>query len=147
MDEVKAPDGASKKKKSSNMSVTIRFNRTFFMVALAVIVLVVVFFLGSSYGANQEKGKSGSSSRTNSSLINQNRWTAVGTVQEVSDSQIKVKDSRDQIKEASITKETKIVDRKGTDLSAKDIKKDQRVIISGEKDGDKLTATRIRIQQ
>ncbi len=123
---------------------------------VSVIVLLVTFIAGVNYGENRQANHKTSESsdgrgRSNSlSSAAQSRWTSVGTVQEVSEKQIKVKDSRNETKEAAITKDTVIVDRKGTKLSAKEIKKDQRVIISGtkdEKDKNKLTATRIRIQQ
>lgn len=133
-------------------AVTIKLNRKTFTVAAGVVVLVGVFILGTVYGMNrQEKAdnkKNPFSSRT-TPATNSNRWTSVGTITEVSDSKIKVKDSRDQEKEATITKDTQIVNRKGDKLAAKDLKKDQKVIVSGEKDAKddkKLTVTRIRLQ-
>ena len=134
------------KKKRASRSVTLKLNLNFFYVAIAIVVLVVVFFLGRASSDTDSKSTAKDSPLSASSR-SQNRWTSVGNVEEVSDAKIKVKDSRDQVKEASITKDTKIVDRKGTNLKASDIKKAQRVIISGEKDGEKLIATRIRIQQ
>lgn len=121
---------------------------------VVLLLLGGTFVAGMNYGENKQKKHQTKSladlSKSSPSAALQNRWTSVGTVQEVSDSKIKVKDSRNETKEASITKDTIIVDRKGTKLTAKDIKKDQRVIVSGtkdEKDKNKLTATRIRIQQ
>ena len=149
-DIVSAPQDAPQKPKKSK-HITFVFNRNAFYIASAVIVLVVVFFLGSAYGSrNESKTTKLTDPKTAASRATQNRWTSIGTVQEVSDTKIKVKDSRDEVKEATINKETKIVDRKGTTLKPSDIKKDSRVIISGtkdEKDEKKLTATRIRLQQ
>ncbi|RTK95082.1 hypothetical protein EKI60_01350 [Candidatus Saccharibacteria bacterium] len=147
MDDITVRDSNDAPKKSKrSKNVTFVFNRKAFYVASAIVVLVVVFFLGSAYGSKKDgkASNAGSSPRSSSSS---NRWTSVGTVQEISDAKVKVKDSRGQEKEAEINKETKIVDRKGTALKPADIKKDSRVIVSGEKDGDKLTATRIRLQQ
>lgn len=148
MDEGQSPH--SKK----NKTMTLKVNRKLFLVLLAVAVLLVTFFIGKSYGVSQQKEADKKNnpltSRTNGNSSVSNRWTSVGTVIEVSDKSIKIKDSRDQEKTASITKETKIVNRKGESLSAKDLKKDQKVIVSGtkdEKDEKKLTATRIRLQQ
>lgn len=115
-------------------------NRNLFLIGSAVLVLVVVFLLGSAYGSNKQKHKVSSSLQNTRSSQLANRWTALGTIVEVSDSQIKVKDSRNQEKTAAITKDTKIVNRQGDTLKPSDLKKDQRVITSGEKDGDKLTA-------
>ncbi len=114
-----------------------------------VLVLAVTFLLGNSYGMHRQKNstKNKLSSANGSALLSANRWTSVGKITEVSDSKIKIKDSRDQEKEAEINKDTKIVNRKGDTVTAGDLKKDQSVIISGEKDGDKLKATRIRLQQ
>lgn len=137
-------DAPKKAKKSKN--VTFVFNRKAFYAVSAAVVLVVVFFLGSAYGSKKEDKASNASTSARSSSAS-NRWTSVGTVQEISDSKVKVKDSRNQEKEAEINKEAKIVDRKGATLKAADIKKDSRVIVSGEKDSNKLIATRIRLQQ
>ena len=122
-----------------------------------LIVAVIGLVLGGVYYAGVKKGESRSkaaSSKLTSSTAKKandtasNRWTSVGTVLEASADSIKVKDSRGETKQAKITKDTVVVDKKGTKLSAKDIKKDQRVIVSGTKDTkNNLTATRIRLQQ
>ena len=150
MDDTTAGESRGEPKKTrKSKNVTLIMNRRMFTILVVVLVLVVVFFLGSAYGSRKSdsKGNSSGASSNSDRPSTSNRWTSVGTVQEISDSKIKVKDSRDQEKEAAINKETKIVDRKGTVLKTSDIKKDQRVIVSGEKDGDKLVATRIRLQQ
>lgn len=135
--------------KKTERSKTITLNRNLFFVCLAVLVLILVFFLGSAYGGNKQQDNTNrrESSDSARSASSSSRWTSVGTVLEISDSKIKVVDSRKQEKTAEITKDTKIVNRKGETVKTSDIKKDQRVIISGEKDGDKLNATRIRLQQ
>lgn len=157
MEDVRVPQKsdeapAAAKSKKKNRTVTFRINRNVLFVGIAVIFVIGVYFLGVHQGQKKAKPSTQSPAsldRANAAATS-NRWTSVGTVQEVSDSSIKVKDSRDEVKQAAITKDTKIVNRKGEQLKASDIKKDQRVIISGtkdEKDKNKLTATRIRLQQ
>lgn len=131
--------------------ITLRVNRDLLTIGIAIVLIVVAYMVGVQNGEDKAKknGKAGSSDITRqSSASMSNRWTSVGMVQEVSDRAIKVKDSRNEVKDAKITKDTSIVDRKGAKLTTKDIKKDQRVIVSGTKDDkNTLTATRIRIQQ
>ena len=139
------------KKSKRKRIVTLRINRDLLMVIIAAVLILVAYLVGVQNGEDKSKksAKAGLSdiSRQSSEALS-NRWTSVGTVQEVSDATIKVKDSRGETKDAKITKDTNIVDRKGTKLAAKDIKKNQRVIVSGTKDDkNNLTATRIRIQQ
>lgn len=141
------------KKSKKNRTLTLKINRDVLIILIAIVLAVVTYFIGYHNGQESDKkGRAGSlsdMSRQNSESLS-NRWTSVGTVTEISDSKIKVKDSRGDTKEAAITKDTIIVDRKGTKLATKDIKKDQRVIVSGTKDTkdkNKLTTTRIRIQQ
>ncbi len=140
---------ANKTKK--NRIITLRINRDILMVAVAVLLIVAAYFVGVNKGENKSKNtrKDGLASLTSRTAeSSSNRWTSVGSVQEVSETAVKVKDSRGKVKDAKITKDTAIVDRTGTKLTTKDIKKDQRVIVSGTKDAkDVLTATRIRIQQ
>lgn len=147
MEEAQAPAKKTKK----NKTVTLKVNRDVLAVIIAVVLIGAAYFIGFHNGQEDAKKNPSSSaaslSRQNGESVS-NRWTSVGTVQEVSDNSIKVVDSRKETKQAKITKDTTIVDRKGTKLTAKDIKKDQRVIISGTKDDkNNLTATRIRIQQ
>lgn len=139
------------KSKKKNRTVTLRVNRDVLMVLVAVVLIASAYFIGVNKGENKtsKTAKNGlSSTAEKNAATSSNRWTSVGSVEEVSESNIKVKDSRNEVKDAKITKDTSIVDRKGTKLTAKDIKKDQRVIVSGTKDDKNvLTATRIRIQQ
>lgn len=147
MEEAQTPAKKTKK----NRTVTLKVNRDVLVIVIALVLIIAAYFVGfqkgETKGKNDRSSSLSSSSRQNGESVS-NRWTSVGTVQEISDSSIKVVDSRKETKQAKITKDTTIVDRKGTKLTAKDIKKDQRVIISGTKDDkNNLTATRIRIQQ
>lgn len=153
MEDVSVPvKNESSKKPKKNRTVTLKINRDILVIIIAAVLVIAAYFVGVHNGREQAKKDRTSSlsnlERGNNPASASNRWTSVGTVQEASDNSIKVVDSRKETKQAKITKDTTIVDRKGTKLAAKDIKKDQRVIISGTKD-DKgnLTATRIRIQQ
>lgn len=139
------PSSPSKSKKLHRVR-KVATNRKFLMILAAVVVLAGTFYAGSVYGASQEKKDSKSASSADATTRS-SRWTTVGTVVEVTDKKIKVKDSRDQEKEATVSDDTQITDRKGNKLTIGDIKKDQRVIVSGEKDGNNLKATRIRLQQ
>ena len=148
MDDIRKPNNTKLvKPKKPEKTLTIKVNRKLFIAIVAIVVLVGVFFLGSAYGSHKQKKQSTNSLSNVSRSAFSNRWTAVGTIIEASESEVKIKDSRDQIKTASINKDTKIVDRKGTEVPAEDLKKDQRIIASGEKDGDNLTVTRVRLQQ
>ncbi len=121
------------------------------IVAIIGLVLGGVYYAGIKKGESRSKAANSKLSSSTTKKANDtasNRWTSVGTVLEVSADSIKVKDSRGETKQAKITKDTVVVDKKGTKLSAKDIKKDQRVIVSGTKDAkNNLTTSRIRIQQ
>lgn len=134
--------------KKKGRAITIRLSLRVAIVCGIILLLLASFVSGTIYGEHRQKQAKYTNPRShNASNVSSNRWASVGTILEVSDSEIKVKDSRNQEKVAKITKDTKIVDRKGTNLTTKELKKDQRVIVSGEKDGNKLTATRIRLQQ
>lgn len=137
-------------KPKKSRTVTMKVNRDVLTIGIALLLVVAAYFVGYHNGQNHPSNKNSlttsDSVRQNASAAS-NRWTSVGIVTEVTESSIKVKDSRGQIKDAKITKDTTIVDRKGTKLTTKEIKKDTRVIISGTKDGNTLSATRIRIQQ
>lgn len=118
------------------------------IILLVILLIIISFIAGCKYGSSREKSKienTKSTSKTSNSATS-NRWTAVGLITEVSDTQIKVVDSRKKEYVAEINKDTAILDRKGTKLSKSDLKNDLKVIISGEKDNDKLKAIRIRIQ-
>lgn len=150
MSDVIENDSKTPKSKNKRM-VTLRISREVLIIIIAAVLILAAYFVGVKNGKdsiNKSRRENSSDLAKRDSSASSNRWTAVGNVQEISDTNIKVKDSRDEVKDAKITKDTTIVDRKGTKLAAKDLKKDQRVIVSGTKD-DKgaLTATRIRLQQ
>lgn len=145
MNETSQP---AEKPKKLHRARRVAKNKKFRRGVVIILAAVGIFLLGTWYGINhQKKAQKSALENRSSSAATSNRWTAVGTVTEVSSDKIKVKDSRGQDKEASITKETKIVNRKGEQKSVNDLKKDQKVIVSGEKDGNNLTVTRIRIQE
>ncbi len=122
-------------------------------VIIAILLIIGAYFLGSHQGAQKqkkadEKAHPSAVNASGSNPASQNRWTSVGTVQDISATSITVKDSRGETKQAKIESNTAVVDSKAAKTNVQAIKKDQKVIISGTKD-DKgnLTATRIRIQQ
>jgi len=125
-----------------------RISKNILFITLAIVLLAVSFLIGMKYGVNKEKNVSNKATTNNSAAkpLVSNRWNAIGIISEINESNIKVIDPRKKEYNAQITKDTMIVDRKGTKLTTKDLKKDQKVIISGDKNGDKFRATRIRIQ-
>lgn len=154
MDDIKKMQkDSSETPKKKNKTLTIKVNRTSAIILGVVVLVVAALFIGKAWGADRQKKADAKSNPFSSRTANtpiSNRWTSVGTITTVSDSSITVKDSRGQEKVAAITKDTKIVNRKNEDLKPSDLKKDQRIIISGtkdEKDKNKLSATRIRLQQ
>lgn len=151
MEDVRAPqkkdEAASKSKK--NRTLTLRVNRDVFMIGVAVVLILVAYFYGVHNGRDQinKDQKAGMSDLNRTAVATSARWTSVGTVQEVSNSSIKIVDTRKETKQVKIAKDTVVVGRTGEKISAKEIKKGQRVIVSGTTDDkNNLTATRIRIQ-
>ncbi len=114
-------------------------------------LLGAVYYLGFTNGENKQKAvaKKTLISPSASNASTSRRWSAIGSVTDISEKQIKIKDSRGQEQTAVINKDTVITgaDGKKTDFTA--IKKDSRVIGTGTKNekGNTLTATRIRIQK
>lgn len=136
------------KKRRIKLPKLSKIPKTVRIIILVIFLVIFSFIAGCKYGSSKEKSKiekTKSTTKTSNSAVS-NRWTAVGLITEISDTQIKVVDSRKKEYVAEINKDTSILDRKGTKLSKSDLKKDLKVIITGEKDKDKLKATRIRIQ-
>lgn len=136
----------SSKKPKKSRNIHLKVNRKTATIIGSVAIVVVVFLLGAMYGTHQQKEADKRSGSGRLAAAAQDRWTAVGTITEVSESKIKVKDVRGEEKEADVTSDTTIVDSKSQKIAAKDLKKDQKVIVTGTKDGKKLKATRIRVQ-
>lgn len=159
MDDVK-PVSVEEKKVSQAKKRKIRISKKNIVRFIGVVIVVALFagvyYAGDQHGAKRQKAyddkhRSPASvlSRGNpgASPVN-NRWSAIGTIQEFNDKSIKVKNSRGEIQEAVINKDTSITDKTAKKVDTKSLKKDARVIVSGTKDDKgKLTATRIRLQQ
>lgn len=145
MDEVQDNTPSQKPKKAKRM-ITIKMSARTLSILLVVLAIIISFFIGKNYGEKHASPSSKlSNAARNATGANSNRWTAVGNITEVSETHIKVKDSRGETKEGDIAKDVSITDRTGKKLTPKDLKKDMRVIVSGTKDGNKQTVTRIRV--
>lgn len=112
-------------------------------------LFLAVYVAGARHGKEEQKAiqnASTTSSTPHSTLSN--RWSAIGTVQEIRDNLITVRDSRGKEQQATINKDTTITDKTAKKVDIKTIKNDTKVIVSGTKDNKgSLTATRIRLTQ
>ena len=77
------------------------------------------------------------------------RWSAIATITAVDAKKISFKDSAGKDQTSNFTKETLVMGSDGKKTDIKALKKDQKIIISGDKDqkGENRTVTRIRIQK
>ena len=156
MDDIKPVEkSAPKEKKAKKVTFTIPLGlATKMIIALLAVLLVFgIYKLGDRNGANREKtSKTNGSSFSSASTANRNasrRWSSIGTITDVNDKTIKVKDARGKEQTASFTKDTIVTSSDGKQTDAKALKKDQKVIVTGDKDekGNNLTVSRIRIQK
>jgi hypothetical protein len=158
MEEVEVVEKKTKSTKSAKkVTFTITFNLIVKLIIAGAIILVLfgVYTLGTKNGKENAKTSVSSSSAGNrDSMLNGSnsplrRWSAIATITEVSDKKLSFKDSAGKEQKASFTKETAFLGSDGKKTDVKALKKDQKVIISGEKDekGENRTVTRIRIQK
>ncbi len=144
-------DQSNSEHKSKSKKVTLTFDRRAGIVVSIIVSLLAAFWLGTLYGSHKNKSSSTFDTlREKAKTTSNTRWNGVGTVTEVSNSTITIKESVGGTRMAAITKSTEILDRKNKKISIDQIKKDQRVIVSANKDAkdaNKLTATRIRVLQ
>ena len=76
-----------------------------------------------------------------------NNWSAVGTVQDISDKFIKVKNNKGVVQEAELTSDTQITLKSTKKTDLKNISKGKNVIVLGTQDDDgKVTAKMVRLQ-
>lgn len=133
-----------------------RKNRVRIITTLALVTLLTgVFYAGDHHGAKRQKSYDDKHQRmTPAAKLNPlsasaatNRWSAVGTIQELTDKSLKVKSYNGGTQEAMINKKTSIIDKAAKKVGPESLQKDSKIIISGTKDDKgKLTATFIRLQ-
>ena len=120
------------------------------IVVLVLASYAAVYYVGDRRGADRQKkadeSKRSSFSRNGANTPG-NRWTAIGTITDVSDKKIKIKNTKGEITEADIVSDTAITDKSGKKVDAKTLKKDQKVVASGVKEDKGNKAQRIRLQQ
>lgn len=144
---------AARKKRRMNIKLSKRTIKVLVGLIVVVGLLAGVYYAGDHHGASRQKAYDAkhplSALRPNGVATTPitNRWTAIGTVTEVTDKLVKIKDAKGIVQEAIIDKDTAFTDKTGKKVDIKSVKKDVRVIASGTKDDKgKQTATRIRIQ-
>ncbi len=122
----------------------------------ALLFLAAVFFvytLGYSNGVRSrtvdKNSKSSQPGNMESSLsgIITNNWSVVGTVQDISEKAIRVKNNKGIIQEAELTSDTQITLKSTKKTDLKNISKGKNVIVLGsEADDGKVTAKMVRLQ-
>ena len=158
MEEVEVVEKKKKPSKpAKKVTFTITFNLIVKLVIVAAILLVLfgVYTLGSNNGKKNAKitlptpGAGYRDSMMNGSNPPIRRWSAIATITDVNDKKISFKDSQNKEQSATFTKESSVIGSDGKKTDFKALKKDQKIIISGDKDqkGENRTVTRIRIQK
>lgn len=158
MEEVEVVEKKNKPTKSAKkVTFTITFNLIVKVIIAAAVLLLLfgVYTLGMNNGKDDAK-KTGPSSNAGyrDSMMNGSnsplrRWSAIATITDVNDKKLSFKDSAGKEQTATFTKETVFLGSDGKKTDVKALKKDQKVIISGEKDekGENRIVTRIRLQK
>lgn len=158
MEEVEVVE---KKNKSTKAAKKVTFTITFNLIVKVMITAAVLLLLFGVYTLGMNNGKEDakkivppSSAGYRESMMNGSnsplrRWSAIATITEVNDKKLSFKDSTGKEQTASFTKETVFLGSDGKKTDVKALKKDQKVIISGDKDekGENRTVSRIRLQK
>ncbi len=158
MEEVEVVEKPKKPTKSAKkVTFTITFNLIVKLIIAGAILLVLfgVYMLGTKNGKENAYTRVSSSNSGNRDAMSSGsssplrRWTAIATIIDVNDKKLSFKDSAGKEQTATFTKESVFLGSDGKKTDVKALKKDQKVIISGNKDekGENRTVTRIRIQK
>lgn len=125
-------------------------------VAIALVMIitsVAMYNLGYSKGTKDQKiaeaNKLSQAAKVAAGLpgILENRWSVVGTVENISADSISVKNNKGSVQEAALNSDTEITLKPSRKTDVSSIKKGAKVIVLGTKGDDgKVTATMIRIQ-
>lgn len=138
-------------KSSKKRGLTVKLGEKSFVLLGIIIAVALVFGIGYKAGVSHQKkevaAQRSKNLRSQSFLDTLPRWTSIGTITNITENKLVLKDIRGDTKEAKLTKESRITDRMGKTLTRNDLKKDQKIIVSGERDKKgNLTVTRIRVQ-
>ncbi|MCX6727556.1 MAG: hypothetical protein NTX11_01960 [Candidatus Saccharibacteria bacterium] len=158
MEEVEVVE---KKKKQSKPAKKVTFTITFNLIVKLIIAAAILLVLFGVYTLGTNNGKKNAKttlptpvagyrdSMMNGSNTPIRRWSAIATITAVDAKKISFKDSAGKDQTANFTKETLVMGSDGKKTDIKALKKDQKIIISGDKDqkGENRTVTRIRIQK
>lgn len=127
-------------------------------IAIAVfLVLFGVYTLGYNKGEDKgyNKGKDEAAKKASQldplslmSEANRNYWSIVGTVEAVDGSSITVKNNKGKVEKATFNEDLTVTQKSNKDGANKSsIKTGQNVIVIGQKNDGKLTASRITIKE
>lgn len=146
MEEVKS-EKKTRSNKKLTFTITMGLVTKIILGLIVVAILLGVYKLGVNNGKDQKANQSPASRLQSAANSASKRWSQIGTVTEVTDSKIKIKDSKGE-EEALVNGETVVTGSDGKKADIKAVKKDQRVVATGTKDDKGVqTATRIRIQK
>ena len=149
---------AKKKKQAKKVTFTITFGLVVKVIVFALIAALMFGIYQTGYNNGKKQAKTISPTlpldfrdriQPGGGAMQSRRWSAIGTITDVNDKTIKIKDSRDKEESANFTKDTSVIGSDGKKTDVKALKKGQKIIISGEKDDkdQNRTVTRIRIQK
>lgn len=146
--------GGVQPKKNKKLNLSKKNILIFISVILAIGVLVGTYSVGYSNGAknqkaSDEKKQNAATAASNPALpdLLKNRWSIVGTVEEVSANSITVKNNKGLIQTATVNGSTSITEKSAKKTTIDAVKKGGSVIVIGSKDDNgKITASMIRIK-
>lgn len=159
MQESRTPEFNTNSSKSSKNRKPFNLSRKQIILSIAVVallgVLAVTYNLGYSKGmATQKANDEKKQKKTTTTMFNpmqpdiiNNRWSIVGSVEDVTSKSITVKNNKGLVQTATINEDTDITQKAAEKASVKDIKKGASVIVIGTKDdNNKFTASMVRIK-
>jgi hypothetical protein len=123
-------------------------------VVIAIALLATAYSVGYKTGAKNQKASDAKKQKAATSQSSElpdfikNRWSIVGTVEEVSGKSITVKNNKGLVQTASINNNTKVSEKSTNKTTIQAVKKGSSVIVIGSKDdNNNFTASMVRIKQ
>lgn len=145
--------GTQPTKKKSKVHISKKNWIRIVLVIASVLALVASYSIGYNSGKKDQKAVDDKKIKAASSLnpalpdIIKNRWSIVGTVEEVSKDSITVKNNKGLLQTATINDKTSITEKSAKKTTVDAVKKGSSVIVIGTKDDNsKYTASMIRIK-
>ncbi len=155
MDNLSQPNGFQQTSAGNSKSKKKLSRKTMICLGIAsltLLILIGIFYAGDRRGARRQKAlddkkKSTSTAADFKSNIIKDYWSIVGSVEDVSNKSIKVKNNKGLVEEAEVTSSTSITEKPSKKVEIGAVKKGARVVVTGTKTDDgKITAKVIRIQ-